>query len=172
LRFDGTAYRAHDPHWSFKPLSGDGAAIQGARFNPRGVPALYLALDPMTAIKEANQAFANKINPCVICSYEVDCDHLADLRSEAGRLEVGTSEEILAAAWFSFLAARKEPPQWDLVRRLARPGVAGILVPSFVEGARPTDQNLVLWDWSPVLPHKVAVFDPTGRLPKNQLSWE
>jgi RES domain-containing protein len=126
----------------------------------------------MTAIKEANQAFANKINPCVICSYEVDCDHLADLRSEGGRLEVGASEEILAAAWFSFLAVRKEPPQWDLVRRLTREGFAGVLVPSFVVRARPTDQNLVLWDWGPVLPHMVAVFDPTGRLPKNQLSWE
>jgi RES domain-containing protein len=126
----------------------------------------------MTAVKEANQCFANKINPCVICSYEVDCDHLADLRSEAGRLEVGASEEILAAAWFSFLAARKEPPQWDLVRRLMREGVTGVLVPSFVVGALPIDQNLVLWDWGPALPHKVAVFDPTRRLPKNQLSWE
>jgi RES domain-containing protein len=126
----------------------------------------------MTAIKEANQAFVNKINPCVICGYEVDCDHLADLRDEAGRLEVGTSEEILAAAWLSFLAAREEPPQWDLVRRLLRQGVAGVLVPSFVVGAQPTDQNLVLWDWGPTLPHKVTVFDPTGRLPKNQLSWQ
>jgi RES domain-containing protein len=153
-------------------LSGGGAAIQGARFNPRGVPALYLALDPMTAIKEANQAFANKIYPCVICYYEVDCDHLADLRSEAGRLEVGASEEVLAAPWFSFLAARTEPPQWDLVRRLGREGIAGVLVPSFVVGARTTDQNLVLWDGGPAPPHKVAVFDPTGRLPKNQPSWE
>jgi len=125
----------------------------------------------MTAIKEANQAFVNKINPCVICCYEVDCDHLIDLRTEAGRLEVGTSEEILAAAWLSFLTSRKEPPQWELVRRLTHGGVAGVLVPSFVVGAQPTDQNLVLWDWGAALPHKVTVFDPTGRLPKNQLSW-
>jgi len=31
-------YRAHDPRWSFKPLSGDGGAIRGARFNPKSMP--------------------------------------------------------------------------------------------------------------------------------------
>src|SRR5262249_792496 len=60
LRFEGLAYRAHDPRWSFRPLSGDGAAVHGGRFNPKGTPALYLALDPMTAIKEAAQGFARK----------------------------------------------------------------------------------------------------------------
>jgi RES domain-containing protein len=29
-----------------------------------------------------------------------------------------------------------------------------------------------LWRWNGSLPHKVAVFDPSGRLPKNQLSWD
>jgi RES domain-containing protein len=35
----------------------------------------------------------------------------------------------------------------------------------------PDDRNLVLWRWGPDLPHKVTVYDPTGKLPKNQLSW-
>jgi len=30
--------------------------------------------------------------------------------------------------------------------------------------------DLVLWDWGPALPRRVDVHDPTGRLPKNQLS--
>jgi uncharacterized membrane protein YfcA len=38
VRFEGTCYRAHDPRWSFKPLSGDGGAIRGARFNPKSMP--------------------------------------------------------------------------------------------------------------------------------------
>ncbi|TJV36829.1 MAG: hypothetical protein E5Y18_13750, partial [Mesorhizobium sp.] len=42
MRFVGTCYRAHDPRWAFKPTSGDGASSRGARFNPKGVPALYL----------------------------------------------------------------------------------------------------------------------------------
>jgi ribosome-binding protein aMBF1 (putative translation factor) len=74
VRFEGTSYRAHDPRWSFKALSGDGAAIRGARFNPKGMPTLYLALSVMTAIKEANQGFAHKIEPCVLSFYEVVCD--------------------------------------------------------------------------------------------------
>ena len=61
MRFEGTSYRAHDPRWAFSPLCGDGVAIRGARFNPKGMPALYLALDIMTAVKEANQGLAYKI---------------------------------------------------------------------------------------------------------------
>ena len=50
-------------------------------------------------------------------------------------------------------------------------GFAGILVPSFVPGASDDNQNLVLWQWGPDLPHRVTVYDPSGRLPENQLSW-
>jgi len=50
--------------------------MRGARFNPKGVPALYLGLTIMTAVKEANQGFAHRIDPCVLCSYEVDCDDI------------------------------------------------------------------------------------------------
>ncbi len=53
LRSTGLASRAHDPRRSFKPLTGEGAAVRGGRYNPKGAPALYLALDPMTAVKEA-----------------------------------------------------------------------------------------------------------------------
>lgn len=171
MRFEGTCYRAHDPRWSFKPLSGDGAAIRGARFNPKGMPALYLALDIMTAIKEANQGFAHKIEPCVLCSYEVACDDIMDLRMQDARAESNVRFEDMACPWFSFLADGKEPPSWDIARRLHGEGKAGVLVPSFASGATAADHNLVLWRWSNKLPHRVEVFDPSGRLPKDQLSW-
>jgi len=57
------------------------------------------------------------------------------------------------------------------VRTLLAAGYAGILVPSFANGSTADDRNLVLWRWGRDLPYKVAVYDPTGRLPKNQLSW-
>jgi RES domain-containing protein len=171
LRFRGPAYRAHDPRWSFKPLSGDGAAVHGGRFNPKGTPALYVALDPMTAIKEAAQGFARKFEPCVLCTYEVDCEDVVDLRSERQRSAAGVGEEEMACAWFTEAAAGREPASWRLARRLIADGAAGVLAPSFVRGATPGDGNLILWDWSGLLPHKVRVFDPSGRLPKNQLSW-
>jgi len=95
VRFVGTCYRAHDPRWAFKPLSGDGAAIRGARFNPKGIPALYLGLSIMTAIKEANLGFAHRIDPCVLCSYEIDCEDIADLTTEQGRREHAVERDDL-----------------------------------------------------------------------------
>ena len=171
MRFEGTAYRAHDPRWSFTPLSGEGAALRGARFNPAGTPALYLSLDVLTAIKEANQGFARKIDPCVLCSYDVACDDIADLRSDGACRTAGVPFADLNCPWFALLASGKEPPTWQIVRRLIDNGIAGALVPSFAPGSQITDHNLVLWRWGPIDPHKVSVYDPSGRLPKDQLSW-
>ena len=69
------------------------------------------------------------------------------------------------------MVAGRQPASWRVVRRLLGSGGAGLLVPSFANGATSDDQNLVLWRWGPDLPHKVTVYDPTGKLPKNQLSW-
>ncbi|WP_420960178.1 RES family NAD+ phosphorylase [Brucella sp. IR073] len=171
MRFIGTCYRAHDPRWAFKPISGDGAAIRGARFNPRGVPALYLSLSIMTAIKEANQGFAHRIDPCVLCSYYVDCADVADLTTEKGRTAHSVLLEEMACAWANALAEGERPASWSVYDRLKARDIAGILVPSFAPGAETGDKNLVLWAWSPDLPHKVSVFDPSGKLPKDQLSW-
>ena len=170
MRFERTCYRAHDPRWAFKPLSGDGAALRGARFNPKGMAALYLSLDIMTAVKEANQGFAYKIEPCVLCSYEVACEDNVDLRTAASS-EPAVRFEDMACPWFALLADGKEPPSWEIARRLYSEGKAGILVPSFASGATVEDHNLVLWRWSDQPPHQVQVFDPSGRLPKDQLSW-
>lgn len=172
MRFKGTCYRAHDPRWSFKPISGAGAAIHGGRFNPQGIEALYLSLTPMAAIKEASQGFAFKIEPSVLCSYDVDCDDIADLRTDAGCRAHAVEPTDLACAWFAVAAAGREPASWQIARKLVAEGEAGILVPSFAPGATNEDHNLVLWDWSNRLPHKVDVFDPSGRMPKNQLSWD
>jgi RES domain-containing protein len=171
LRFSGLAYRAHDPRWSFRPLSGEGAAVHGGRFNPKGTPALYLALDPMTAIKEAAQAFAHKFEPCVLCSYEVDCEDIVDLRAPDLREAAGVDEAEMACAWFAEAVARREPPSWRLAKRLIADGAAGLIAPSYARSTVSGDVNLVLWTWDHRGPHRVVVFDPSGRLPKSQLSW-
>jgi len=171
LRFRGVCYRAHDPRWSFLPTSGAGAAVRGARFNPKGVPALYLALTVVGAVKEANQGLARRIDPCVLCSYEVDCEDIVDLTSEPTRKEYGISADEMACAWMMSLAEDERPKSWAIHDRLTASGHAGILVPSFAPGAVDTDRNLVLWRWSPDPPHRVEVIDPSGRLPRDQLSW-
>lgn len=42
-------YRVNTPRWAKQPTSGTGAAKAGASFNRKGIPALYLALDEVSA---------------------------------------------------------------------------------------------------------------------------
>ena len=125
----------------------------------------------MTAIKEANQGFAHRIDPCVLCSYEIDCEGVANLTTAQERGEHSVALDDMACAWAIDLANGGRPPSWSVYDRLTAQNITGILVPSFAPGAEANDLNLVLWDWGPDLPHKVTVFDPSGRLPKDQLSW-
>jgi RES domain-containing protein len=171
LRFAGECFRAHDPNWAWSPLSGAGAALKGRRFNWPGLPTLYLSLSFNTVFREVSGGFAHRLTPYVLCSYDVDCEDIADLRWDSGRAALGVELGDLACAWGDALIAGRQPESWAVVRRLLDSGHAGALVPSFANGATDDDQNLVLWRWGPRLPHKVTVYDPTGKLPKNQLSW-
>jgi RES domain-containing protein len=172
VKFVGTLYRAHDPKWSFKPTSGDGAIVHGGRFNPKGMAALYMASTSVGAIRECSQGFAHKLDPLALCSYDVDCDDIVDLRTTGNRIAAGVEDADLACAWMLLASGGVEPPSWKLARDLIGVGKAGILVPSYAVGASTDEFNLVLWDWGPLLPHRVQVYDPSGRLPKNQLSWD
>lgn len=171
MRFKGECFRAHDPNWAWSPLSGAGAALKGRRFNWPGLETLYLSLSFNTVFREVSGGFAHRLTPYVLCSYDVDCQDIADLRTNSDRVSLGVELGDLSCAWGDALIAGREPESWSVVRRLMAEGHAGILVPSFANGATADDQNLVLWRWGPDLPHKVTVYDPTGKLPKNQLSW-
>jgi RES domain-containing protein len=172
VRFAGTAYRAHDPRWSWTPLSGEGARIHGGRFNPQGVPALYLALDFATAVIEANQGFPFRLMaPLTLVSYAVDCDDLEDLSDAKVLQDFGATAGDLACAWKLLSEGRKPVPSWRLVERLRSVGTAGIVVPSFSPGAAADARNLVLWRWSADLPYQVLVIDPEKKLPRDGSSW-
>ena len=171
MRFQGTCFRAHDPKWAFSPISGAGAALKGGRFNPVGVPALYLALTLSGMFKEMGHGFGHRFDPLTVCSYDVDMEDVTDLRTEVDRKAAGIELDDLACAWAHDLALRRRPASWNVVENLIKRGVAGILVPSFAVGARPGMDNLVLWTWGADLPHRVRVHDPDGRLPKDQSSW-
>ena len=168
MRFLGECFRAHDPNWAWSPLSGAGAALKGRRFNWPGQPALYLSLGFNTVFREVSAGFAHRLTPYVLCSYDVDCDDVADLRTDNDRAALGVELHDLACAWGDALIAGRQPRSWGVVRRLVANGSAGILVPSFANGATKDDQNLVLWRWGPDLPHKVTVYDPAGKLPKTR----
>lgn len=170
MRLQALAYRGHNPRWSFDPTSGAGAAIHGGRFNLRGVEALYLALSPQGAFLEATQGFAYKFNPLTLCTYEVDCEGICDLSTDAARSAAGIALSDLAAPWALDIAEGRRPASWTLYDRL-HGDHAGLLVPSFAVNANADMTNLVLWRWSDRLPHKVTVYDPEHRLPKDQSAW-
>ncbi len=171
MRFVGRAWRAHDPAWSFAPLSGAGAAITGGRFNRPGEPTLYMALAPMTAVREAAQGLGERLRPLTLCEYDVDCEDIVDLRDEEACRNAGVSPSDLACAWLADRLAGRTAPSWRVAERLRAGGAAGLIAPSFAPGAATADDNLVLWRWGAEPPWKVRVFDPTGRLPRDQLSW-
>lgn len=171
MRFQGRCYRGHDPTWSFSPISGEGAAKTGGRFNRPGEPTLYLSLDIMTAAGECTQGFSQRLQPLTMCEYDIDCDPITDLRTDVARKAAGVELDDLACAWLNFLRAGEEAPSWRVVDQLKVAGNAGMLAPSFFPGTSPINCNLILWRWGPDLPTQVSVFDPSGRLPKNQLSW-
>jgi RES domain-containing protein len=163
FRFTGVCYRAIDPRWQMLPTSGDGAAIRGARFNPKGVPALYLSTSANGAIAEATQGFAHKFHPLTLCSFDVDCADIIDLSTDAARAEAGVTLKDTACAWMDDISSGRRPASWSAHARFGK-GAAGVLVPSFAHGAAAGNTNLALWKWGAELPHRVEVFDPQGRL--------
>ncbi len=171
MRFAGRVYRAHNPRWSFAPLSGDGAARSGGRFNPVGVPALYTSRRMETAWREAQQGFAFKAQPLTICAYEVDCTDVADLTDTATLAAYGATVAILASPWEAIFLRGGKPPTWDLARRLIANGIAAIIVPSLAPGALAADRNVVFYRWSNDPPHRVRLIDDEGRLPRDDRSW-
>ncbi|MFM9849566.1 MAG: RES family NAD+ phosphorylase [Hyphomicrobiaceae bacterium] len=171
MRLQGVAYRAHNPKWSWSPLSGEGARMHGGRFNPKGVAALYLSLDWSTAIIEASQGFAFRIPPLTIVSYDIDCEDIADLTSAEERTRHRVSSKAMACAWRLLADSGVPVPSWRMAERLMEAGLAGVIVPSFAAGADRDAKNLVLWRWSEAPPHRVAIIDLERRLPRNATSW-
>ena len=171
MKLTGLVYRAHNPRWAWAPESGEGAALHGGRFNPKGVPALYTSLHLRTAWLEAQQGFPFKAQPTTMCAYEVDCADMLDL-TDAGTLSAaGVAPSELACAWEDIADRGGTPPTWTLARRLIAAGRAGAVVPSFANKAAVADVNAVFWRWGPDPPHRVRVIDDHGRLPKHDASW-
>ena len=171
MRYQGLAFRAHNPFWSFSPLTGDGAKLHGGRFNPVGTAALYLSLTTTTALAEYNQGFPHRPQPSTLCAYDIDCEDIIDLRFPASRNNTGISLDSLNCPWELLVKQGKTPPSWEIVNQLMSNNVAGIIVPSYARNAPKDGANIVLWKWNNTTPHQVMLIDDFDRLPRNQLSW-
>ena len=164
MRFQGLAYRAHNPLWAWNPLSGEGARRRGGRFNRKGLNALYLSLSPVTALKEV-QPPKQPLQPIVLCAYEIDVAPILDCTDERQRDEMGIADKDLTCPnWEMEMYSGLIPASQVLVDLLLASGFAGMRVRSFAAGAGPDDLNLVLWKWSAELPTRVVLIDDENRL--------
>ena len=164
MRFRAPVYRAHNPQWSWSPLSGEGARRHGGRFNRRGVPALYMSLAPLTAIREA-EPLGRPMQPLTLCAYEVDAEPVFDATDEEECRSLGVLEPDLSCpAWEAEMLAGALPASQALADRLIAAGYAGMRVRSFAAGAGDRDLNLVVWRWGDDRPARVALIDDEGML--------
>ncbi|SFF26886.1 RES domain-containing protein [Sulfitobacter brevis] len=145
--FIGQLYRALNPVYARTPLSGRGAELYGGRFNAKGTPALYLAVDPTGALREANQA--GSLQPTVLVSYKANLRPVFN-SSDTGELQLhGISERDLAdASWRTKMLDGQTVPTQKFAAVLISNGFAGLLFQSYAKGASATDFNIVLWKWT------------------------
>lgn len=66
--------------------------------------------------------------------------------------------------WRDRMKAKGESDRQAFSRRLMSQGYNGMLVRSFVKGAKPDDINIVLWNWGEALPSRLIPMDDDGRL--------
>lgn len=163
MPFHGKLYRALNPIFAREPLSGRGAALYGGRFNPKGVPALYVSLAVMTAVKEANQV--GSLQPTTLVSYEASFEAVADCRAPDLLSAYGMNTDGLAdPTWRDAMRRDGEAPTQAFARRLIAAGFDAMLVPSFARGTTPADLNLVLWRWGDEDGARLRLIDDEGRL--------
>lgn len=126
----------------FSATSGEGARLYGGRWNRKGVPALYLAADAVTAVAEYYQGLPK---PGTLVPYYVDAAAIADLTTSTAEPCDTRVGEALEANWKAMaLLDRQTPPSWTLADELIAAGAQGALVPSV---QNPGGRNLVLWQW-------------------------
>ena len=163
IPYDGKLYRALNPIFAREPLSGQGAALYGGRFNPRGVPTLYASLSVMTALREANQV--GSLQPTTLVSYDAKIASVFDCRDEGALAAQGMTADMLAAAtWRDEARTTREAKTQDFARRLMKAGHHGLLVRSFAPGSAAEDLNIVLWTWGAAARSRLVLIDDEGRL--------
>lgn len=159
-------WRAFVPRWSHLPLSGEGAARFGGRWNPVGMPTIYAARELSTAWAEYNQGFVQ--HPALIAKLQLTGAKLADLTDEAVLAELGVSADIHRTEWREAMDRGKTPATHTLARKLLRGGWHGVLYPSFMS---PGGSCVALWRWNQKDAPRLEVIDPDHRLPKTPASW-
>lgn len=159
-------WRAYVPRWAHAPLSGEGAARFGGRWNPVGSPTIYAARELSTAWAEYNQGFVQ--HPALIAQLMLEDARLADLTDATLLKEQGISERIHLCEWRADIDAGRVPETYAVRETLLARGFNGVIYPSFMS---PGGTCVALWQWNGEDKPKLTVTDPDERLPKSPASW-
>jgi RES domain-containing protein len=159
-------WRAYVPRWAHQPLSGEGAARFGGRWNPVGVPTVYAARELSTAWAEYNQGFVQ--HPALIARLELSGAMLVDLTDPSMLDRLKISEAIHQCEWRDTLDRGVVPETQALRERLLGESYDGVFYPSFMS---PGGSCVALWRWNTQGAPRLEVVDPDGRLPKTPASW-
>lgn len=161
-------YRYLTPRWSYDPLSGAGAALHGGRFNRPGVPALYLSVEPETALAEYKQG-SSIVQPATLAAYITDLAGVADLSAGSDPADRPGTWADWDCDWRWIARVEKRiPPSWLIGDEVIRAGCAGLLFPSTQHAG---GTNLVVFSSNLTGADDLVVHDPDGRLPTDARSW-
>ena len=155
-------YRALTPRWSHDPLSGEGAAITGGRFNPEGYAALYLSSDPKAALYEAAQS-QFIIPPKTVCTYQISINAVVDFSAGYNAKDWIKEWSVWDMNWRKALHIdKRRPATWEIAQKLISDGAKGLLFPSLRSKGH---TNLVIFLTNIEAADSISVIDPEGDLP-------
>ncbi|MGI9303403.1 MAG: RES family NAD+ phosphorylase [Gammaproteobacteria bacterium] len=157
----------HTPRWATEPTSGAGATRHGGRAKRPGIPALYLSLEPETAVREYQAS--SLLPPGTLVSYLVRVEPVVDFTGGYAPGSWSPLWEDFACDWRElWFNHAVEPPSWVLADEVLAAGAKGIMFASTVARG---GSNVVLYTDLLTVNDKLDVHDPSGALPRNQDSW-